>query len=138
MPELVLSPRFLERSIEPSLMAPEMMRVAENVDPTHLDGRLRRLEGYARTRISPNTYTINSIEVIQRYDGARMVIYGDTNGSIFLTVPEGTEGCGRSLVEWNDADSFGGSVGAPFTGTAVQENFNEETDAVTDPEVGGY
>lgn len=128
--ELVLAPRFLERSIEPTIMGMDMMRVAENVDPTWLDGRLRRMEGYARTRITAATTTLLNIDIVERYDGARIFIDCDSSGNIRVTVPEGDEGCARSLVEYGDA--------ADYTAIPLGENFDEETILVPDPETAGY
>jgi hypothetical protein len=134
MPEIILTPSHIERSVEPTLMAPDMARVLQHVDPTFLAGRLRRGAGFARTRVPSSSTTVTNVDIIERYDGNRMIIDCNTDGTVRLIVGEGTAGCGRTVVEWGDPDDFGGSTAADI----FQENFNEETDAITDPETGGY
>jgi hypothetical protein len=131
MEEFVLTPAYIERSIEPSILSPEMARVLQGVDVTYLGGRVRRDLGFARTQIASSSVAVTSCGIFERYDGNTMVVDGNTSGTVRLFVPEGAAGCPRSLVEWSDADIF--STAATFG-----ENFDEETDDVTDPDSGGY
>lgn len=123
--ELGFLARELERSVGPTLMAPTQARELRRVDPTFLDGWLRLGKGHARTKIQPTSAAITFAMIVERRDGRRMVLTGDTAGTLRLTVPTGAPGCASSLVESDDPTEFST---VPFC-----ENFNEECPDVPDP-----
>jgi hypothetical protein len=119
MQEFTLTPAYIERSIEPSILGPEMARVLQGVDVTYLGGRVRRDLGYARTQVPASATAITSCGIFERYDSNQMVVDGNTSGTVRLIVPLGADGCPRSIVEWSDEDIF-------TTEITFVENFEEE------------
>jgi hypothetical protein len=124
MQEFSINPRFLERSIEPTLMGPDMARFLENVDITFLEGRVRRGTGYVKTDVaapSSNVYHIMSMFIAERWDGTPVLLDHNTAGKVrthILTT-------GRSFISSNDYNFF-------TTGTRFEENFNEDTTTVAE------
>ncbi len=110
MPEIILNPIQLERSIAPESLAQTMARILQRVDICWLAGRVRRGAGMARTKITPTTSTRTNVGVFQRRDGRRMVVDSGLDGNIRLTVGSGAVGCASSLVEWDDATDYGSAA----------------------------
>ena len=120
MPEIILAPTQLERSVAPESLPPTMGRVLQRCDITWLAGRIRRGAGMARTKITPTTSTRTNTGVFQRRDGRRMIVDSGADGNIRLTIGNGAVGCASSLVEWDDATDY-------ITSAVFDETHEEET-----------
>jgi hypothetical protein len=123
--ELVINPRFLERSIEPSLMGPDMARFLENVDVTFLDGRIRRGGGYSKTDVNSGavTKTLISFFVAERWDGAPILLTHN-DAKLQSNIIGSTSYV--TFINYSDYSYL-------TSGTLFEESFNEDTTATADP-----
>ena len=138
--EFPITPSQLERSFDPALNPPTTARQMQHVDPTWLEGRLRRGAGFVHTQVrGPNTaeHVLGST-IVSYINGAKAVMFTTQDitvdlltGKLYIAIPAGDVGCARSIVLHADTDYF---TGAPDENT----NLSEDLDDLTDDSGGNY
>lgn len=96
-------PVVLNRNKSQNRLEPFEARILQNVDVTWMDGRLRRMQGFARTEWPPQAATPLNVFASTRKDCKVGVIWHDDAGNVKICYQNQTAGCLGPLPLWKDA-----------------------------------
>lgn len=122
MPEIVLFPTRIERSLALEAMPPDAAYVLQHADLKFLAGRVRRGGGYQRNQITGSSDTITNCVAFVRRDCKRFLLDCSTAGTVRMTPGDGSQQCAGPLPLFNNEDCYGDDFNENFVQGADLEN----------------
>lgn len=106
MPQIVLFPTRIERSVALEAMPPDAAYVLQHADLKFLQGRVRRGGGYQRNQVSGSTNTVTNCAVFTRRDCKKFLLDCSDAGTVRMTPGDGQQPCGGPLPLFNNEETF--------------------------------